>query len=151
MFPLTLWKNRVGKSEILFSFFFLFYFQFKWIHCNSNTIMRLFIELNKGFISCILEPLYTCRTAHIFAVVANTKMFLYFWNKLFFFLRGSLKFLGSGLKFRVGRVNRNTTFFLYGLICWNAQLVHKNWYRITFILYLLSRDPGNVKTNDTAL
>jgi hypothetical protein len=31
-------------------------------------------------------------------------------------LRGSIKFLGSRLKFRVGQVSGNTTFFLYGLI-----------------------------------
>jgi hypothetical protein len=43
-------------------------------------------------------------------------VFYIFGTNLFFFLRGSIKFLGSGLKFRVGRVSGSTTFFLYDLI-----------------------------------
>jgi hypothetical protein len=60
-----------------------------------------------------IGPLHTCRTARIFALVANTKMCSIFLEQIrfFFFLRGSIKFLGSELKSMVGRVSGNTTFF----------------------------------------
>jgi hypothetical protein len=102
-------KNRVSRSEILF---FKFYFQFKWIHCiwelSMNWTMTLF--------PVPIGPLHTCRTARIFALVATTKMCSIFLEQIrIFFLRGSIKFLASELKFRVGWVSGNTTIFFYGL------------------------------------
>jgi hypothetical protein len=43
-------KNRVGRWEI---FFFNFITSSSEYIANSNTIKRIFIELNKGFIFCI--------------------------------------------------------------------------------------------------
>jgi hypothetical protein len=84
----------------------------------QTHIMRIFSELKKALLPVSIEPLYTCRTAHIFALVANTKMCSIFLEQIrfFFFFERSIKFLGSGLKFRVGQVSGNTTFFLYGLM-----------------------------------
>ena len=90
-------------------------FQSKRMHiANSNTVnYDIFHWLNRGFISCIHR---------VFALVANTKMCLILFQKhekvwIFFLGRGeggvgSIKFLGSELKSREGRVSRNTTFFL---------------------------------------
>jgi hypothetical protein len=122
VFPLTLWKkNRVGNK---FYFFLNFIFNWSEYIANSNTVMRIFIELKKGFISCIhIASEHTCRTAHLFALVANTKICSIFLEQIRFFWRGSIKFLGSGLKFRVGQVSGNTTFFFLGLIL----LEYKSW------------------------
>jgi hypothetical protein len=57
-----------------------------------------------------VEPLYTCRTAHIFALVANTKMYSIFLEQSRFFLRGSIKFLGS-----VGLAETQHFLFFHGL------------------------------------
>jgi hypothetical protein len=113
VFPLTLWKkNRVGSSAINFIFFLNFIFNASEYIANSNIIMRIFIELNKGFISCIHRTsVHMQNCPYLCTGLQIQRCVLYFWNKLDFFLRGSIKFLGSGLKFRVGQVSRNTTFF----------------------------------------
>jgi hypothetical protein len=86
-------KNRVGRSEIDFLFLLNFISNSSEYIANSNTIMRVFIELNNGFISY--------RTAHIKMCSIYLKL-----------VRRVLQFLWSGIKSRVGRVCGNTTFFL---------------------------------------
>jgi hypothetical protein len=71
--------------------------------------MTLFPEL--------IGPVRTCRTALIFALVANTKMCSIFLEKIRnSFLRVSIEFLGLELEFRVGRVSGNTTIFCTALV-----------------------------------
>jgi hypothetical protein len=111
VFLLTWKKNRVGGLEFL-NFFFNFISNSSEYIANSNTIMRIFIELNKSCISCIHRASVHMQNCP----VANTKMCSIFLEQIRFFLRGSIKFLGLGLKFRVGRVSGNTFFFFwYGL------------------------------------
>jgi hypothetical protein len=58
-------------------------------------------------------PLHTCRTAHIFALIAKTTICSIFLEQIiiWFFLEGQW----SGLKFRVSRVSGNTFFFPFSL------------------------------------
>jgi hypothetical protein len=79
----------------------------------QTQLWEFSLNWTKALFPVSIEPLYTCRTAHIFANTKNVFYILIGTN--WFFFRGSIKFLGSGPKFRVGRVSGNTTFFLYGL------------------------------------
>jgi hypothetical protein len=105
-------KNRVGRSEIFFSVFkTVFPIQVNTLQ-NQTQLWEFSLNWTKALFPVSIEPLHTCRTAHIFPLVANTKMYSIFLEEIrFFFLRGWIKILGSGLKFRVGQVSRNTTFF----------------------------------------
>jgi hypothetical protein len=63
-------KNSGGRSEINFFFFLiLFPIQVKTLQIQTQ-IMRVF----KGLFPVSIECLHTCRIAHIFALVANTKI-----------------------------------------------------------------------------
>jgi hypothetical protein len=88
--------------------------QFKWIQiANLSTIMIVFIELNNDFISCIHRASAHMQNCPYLCIGWKYKDLLYiFGANSKFFLRGSIKFLGSELKFWVGRVSGNTTFFL---------------------------------------
>jgi hypothetical protein len=114
VFPLTLWGKKIGKvgrKWILFLFLILFPVQVNTLQIQTQ-LWEFSLNWTKALFPVSIEPLCTCRTAHIFALVANTeRCVLYFWNQLDFFLSGSIKFLGSGLNLRVGRVSGNTTFF----------------------------------------
>jgi hypothetical protein len=113
-------QNRVGRSEINFIFFFNFISNStcssEYIS-NSKKVMRIFIKFNKGFISCIHRASVHMQNCPYLCTGCKYKDVNYIsgTNYFFFFLRGSIKFLGSGQKFRVGRVSGNTTFFLYSL------------------------------------
>ena len=65
--------------------------------------MRVFIELNNGIS-------FLCTYADL-PISLHWLQIERFKQIRIFFLRGSIKFLWSGLKLRVGRVSRNTTIF----------------------------------------
>jgi hypothetical protein len=70
------------------------------------------LNWTKALFSISIEPLYTCRTAHVSLHWLQIQRCYIFLEQIrFFFLSGPIKFIGSGLKFRVGRVSGNTTFF----------------------------------------
>jgi hypothetical protein len=106
------------------------------IQCAS---LHFLIEWNKCFISCIHRTFvhmqycsYLCKYKDVFYIFGN-------W---FFFLRGSIKFLGSGLKFWVGQVSGNTTFFCVALL--NSIQVQKKNVQVQILIgfcrdYILGR------------
>jgi hypothetical protein len=116
VFPLTLWKkkNRVGGLEINFNFFLNSISNSSEYIANSNTVMTIFIELNKDFTFCIHRASVHMQNCSYLCTGCKYKdAFYIFWNKLDFCLKGSIKFLGSGLKFTVGRVCRKAFFFFF--------------------------------------
>jgi hypothetical protein len=83
---------------------------------NSSTIIRVFIELNNNFISCIHGA-----SAHELPVSLHRlqvqRCVQDFWNKLefFFFFERVNKILGSELKFKVGQVSGTTKKFFMAI------------------------------------
>jgi hypothetical protein len=83
--------------------------------------VKIFIELNKGFISCIHRASAHMQNYPYLCTGCKYKdacIHIFGTNQLSF-LRGSIQFLGSALKFKVGRVSRITFFswpnYRYGL------------------------------------
>jgi hypothetical protein len=111
-------------------FFFKSYFQFKWIHCKFKHNYENFLWIKQRLY--FLYPKSLCTHAelhaHIFVLIAITKMCSILLKQIRFFLRGSIKFLGSELKFRVDQVSENRTFFFCMTLFANCVLI---WLRNT--------------------